>query len=109
FLDGGCSMRGLTIVLLACVALGRVALLAAEEKKTSASDRAQVMKYLKAHVIGKTVATPKTTTQLDNNRMESDYEDQMTFNNFAETKKGFSFDLVTESKETRYDLDKDGK
>jgi dipeptidyl aminopeptidase/acylaminoacyl peptidase len=81
----------------------------AADTKAEAGDRAQVVAFLKKHVIGKTVATPKTTSKLDGGRMESDYEDQTTFNNFAETAAGFSFDVVGVSKETRHDLDRDGK
>jgi hypothetical protein len=81
----------------------------ADETKSASSDRVQVTKFLKDHVIDKTVASPKTTYKLDENKMESDSEDQTTFNNFTETAQGFSFDMTIVSKETRYDLDKDGK
>ena len=66
-------------------------------------------KFLKKNVIGKTVVTPKTTFKWDDNKMEGDYEDQTTFNNFTATAEGFSFDIVTVSKMTNYDLDKEGK
>lgn len=102
-------MRHLAIALLACAALTGAMARGADDKKAEASDRAQVKKFLKAHVIGKMVATPKTTFKLDDNKVEGDYEDQTTFNNFTETAEGFSFDVVTISKETRHDLDKEGK
>ena len=106
-------MRHLSITLLACVALSGAAALAGDQKKragkSDASDRAQVMKFLKEHVIGKTVATPKRTDKWDDKKMEVVYEDQTTFNNFTETAKGFSFDMTTVGKATIYDLDKDGK
>jgi hypothetical protein len=102
-------MRHLTITLLACAALGGTALVAADEKKDQPSDRAQVMAFLKKHVVGKTLATPKTTIKFDDGKVEGDYEDQFTFNNFSERAEGFGFDLVTVSKESRHDLDKDGK
>jgi hypothetical protein len=73
------------------------------------SDRAQLVKFLKEHVIGKTVATPKTTFKLHDNKMDAEYEDRSTFNNFTETANGFAFDITTESKEMRYELDKAGK
>ncbi len=102
-------MRQNLLALLACAALGGTALVADDEKRAETSDRAQVMKFFKANVIGKTVATPKTTSKLDNNKMEGDFEDQTTFNNFSETAEGFRFDIVGVSKESRHDLDKDGK
>jgi hypothetical protein len=102
-------MRHLTITLLACAALGGTTLVAADEKKAERSDRAQVMAFLKKHVVGKTLATPKTTIKFDDNKVEGDYEDQITFNNFRKTAESFSFDMVTVSKESRHDLDKDGK
>jgi hypothetical protein len=77
--------------------------------KDEPSDRVQVIKFLKEHVIGKTVATSKTTFKLDDNTMEGEYQDLTTFNNFAETAQGFRFDMTIMSKETRYDLNKEGK
>jgi hypothetical protein len=106
-------MRPLTITLLACAALSGTALLGADEKKAEpkpeASDRAAVTTYLKKHVLGKTVATPKTTFKWDDNKVEGDVEDQTTYNNFSETAEGLCFDMVTVSKITHFDLDAEGK
>src|SRR6266446_447449 len=102
-------MRQITITLVAWAALSGTGFVVAEEKKSEASDRAQVIKFLKEHVIGKTVATPKTTFKWDDNRMEGDYEDQTTFNNLSETAAGFSFDVTIVGKQSIYDLDKEGK
>jgi hypothetical protein len=98
-------MRQTTAILLAFAALGA----AADESPAEAGDRAAVMKFLKDHVVGKTVVSPRTAGKRDAGRMESDYEDQTTFGNFAETPQGFRFDVTTVSKETRYELGKDGK
>jgi len=102
-------MRPLTIILLAGAAVTAPICLAADENKDQPSDRAQVIKFLKEHVNGRTVVTPKTTFKVDGNKLEGEYEDLTTFNNLVETEKGFAFDVTTVSKETRYDLDKDGK
>jgi len=102
-------MHRIMVTLLFAVVLSGSVLLAADEKKIEASDRAQVTKFLKDHVLGKTVSFPKTTTKLDDNSMESEFEELDTFNNFTESAQGFSFDLTVVSKETRYDLGKDGK
>ena len=106
-------MRPMTITLLVCAAVSGFAFLAAGEpkanRKAAASDRAQVIAFLKEHVIGKTVAMPKRTDPWEGNKMEVDYEDQMTFNSFAETATGFGFDVTTVMKMTSYDLDKAGK
>jgi len=102
-------MRQIVAILLACAALSGTAFVTADEKLSEATDRTQVTKFLKDYVLNKTVATLKTTYKLDENKMESDYEDQTMFNNFTETAQGFSFDMTIVSKDTRYDLDKDGK
>jgi len=106
---GDTTMRQIVAILLACAALSGTAFVTADEKLSEATDRTQVTKFLKDYVLNKTVATLKTTYKLDENKMESDYEDQTMFNNFTETAQGFSFDMTIVSKDTRYDLDKDGK
>jgi hypothetical protein len=106
-------MRQLSFALLACSVLTGAAIRAADESKgdgkTNDSDRAQVTRFFKEHVIGKTLATPKTKFKWDDNKMEGDYEDQVIYNNFTETAKGFGFDVTSVSKQTLYDLDKEGK
>ena len=67
------------------------------------------MAFFKEHVIGKALVTPKFPFKWDNDKMEGEYEDQTTYNNFAETAEGFAFDLTVVTKETLYDLDKEGK
>jgi hypothetical protein len=105
-------MHHLMLGLLAAAALAATGL-AAEEKKgesnSDGTDRTQVMKFLKEHVLGRTLATPKTTYQGDDNKVEGDYEDQVIYNNFAETAEGFAFDVTSVSKQTLYDLDPQGK
>jgi hypothetical protein len=112
FLKGGTVMRHLSFALLACAVLTAAAIRADEPKgdgKTNPSDRAQVTKFFKEHVIGKTLATPKTKFKWDDNKMEGDYEDQVIYNNFTETAEGFGFDVTSVSKQTLYDIDKEGK
>ena len=77
--------------------------------KTGEGDRALVIRFFKDHVIGKTLATPKTTFKWDDNNMEWEYEDQVIYNNLAETAEGFGFDVTSVSKQTLYELDKNGK
>jgi len=106
-------MRHLSFAVLACAVLTVAAIRAADEPKdngrTNDSDRAQVTKFFKEHVIGKTLGTPKTKFKMDDNKMEGDYEDQQIYNNFTETAEGFAFDVTSVSKQTLYDLDKEGK
>jgi hypothetical protein len=102
-------MQQIMVTMLACAVLSGTALVSAVEMQPEASDRTQVTKFLKDHVIDRTLATPKATYKLGNNKMESEYEDQTTFNNFTETAQGFTFDMTIVSKSTRYDLDADGK
>lgn len=92
-------------VLFPCI----TSLLLADDNKHETSDRSLVTKFLKEHIIDKTFATPKTSNRLDDNRMESESEDLTTFGNFIVSAQGFGFDMTTVTKETRYDLDKDGK
>jgi hypothetical protein len=95
--------------VLFCFALNGLDLVSAGEPESEATDRLMVSKFLKSHVMDKTVAKPKTTNKLDDNRMESEKEEQLTFNNFTETPQGFNFDETMVIKETRYDLDANGK
>jgi hypothetical protein len=105
--EGEAAMGRIMLALLACaILMGKAT---ADEKKDESSDRAQVTKFLKEHVIDKTVASPKETTKQDEGRMESDAEDQTTFNNFTESAQGFGFDMTVVNKERRYEIGKDGK
>jgi hypothetical protein len=73
------------------------------------SDRARLVKFLKAHVIGKTVATPPTTFKLHDDTTEAEVSDRTSYGNFAETETGFRFDMTSVNIDTRYELDKAGK
>jgi hypothetical protein len=95
--------------VLFCFALNGLDLVSAGEPESEATDRLMVSKFLKNHVMDKTVAKPKTTNKLDDNKMESEKEEQLTFNNFTETPQGFNFDETILYKEMRYDLDANGK
>jgi hypothetical protein len=79
------------------------------EPKGQDGDRAEIVKFLKEHVMGKTLATPKTIFKVDGDKVEGEYEDRTIFNNLSETEHGFSFEVTTIMKDTRYDIDKDGK
>jgi hypothetical protein len=95
--------------VLFCFALNGLDLVSAGEPESEATDRLMVSKFLKSHVMDKTVAKPKTTSKLADNKVESDKEERLTFNNFTETPQGFNFDETMVIKETRYDLDANGK
>jgi hypothetical protein len=98
-----------TIFTTLALGFGGIAAAVADEPKVATDDRSHVVKFLKDHVIGKTVATPKSIHKLDHDTMESETEDQIAFTNFAESAQGFSFDITMLGKAMRYDLDKDGK
>jgi len=72
------------------------------------SDRAEVVKFLKAKVIGKTLET-KSTSRIANGMVEAVFEARRTFSNLVETNQGFTFDVLIEIKQTNYDLDDQGK
>jgi hypothetical protein len=68
-----------------------------------------VIKFLKDHVVGKTLVTPLTVSKGNDAKFEETYEDQSSFSNLVETENGFHFDLTVKAKQVVYDLDKDGK
>src|SRR5579872_2890168 len=102
-------MRQFMATILFCFALNGLDLVSAGEPESEATDRLLVSKFLKYNVMDKTVAKPKTTNKLDDNKTESETEVQSTFNNFTQTPQGFNFDETMVSKATRYDLDTNGK
>jgi hypothetical protein len=70
------------------------------------SERTQVIKFLKDHVIGKTVVAAPVSTYTDQGRIEGVYEDQTFFSNLVEKADGFCFDLTAIFMGTLYELDK---
>jgi hypothetical protein len=73
------------------------------------SQRAKAIKFLRDHVIGKTVVTPETIAKVDGGKMEAVLSGSETYTNLVETESGFKFDDFSNFKQTNYDLDKDGK
>lgn len=73
-----------------------------------ASDRARVVKFLKDHIIGKTVSV-KVTEKIAKGEIETEFARTTSFVNFFETHNGFGFDMVFSIMQTNYDLDKDGQ
>lgn len=69
------------------------------------SSRAQVLKFLRSHVIGKVVAAAPVTTRTDQNRLEGVYEETTFYSNLVETADGFWFDVTSISKGQLYQLD----
>ncbi len=96
----------LVLTLIAAIAPNR---LSADDKKVESSDRVQVMKFLKDHVMDRTIVSSKKTYKLDEGRMEVDHEDETKFNNFFESASGFAFDMTIARKTILYDIGKDGK
>src|SRR5262245_53066047 len=94
--------------LLVCITLPIIGFLTVAGP-ARASDRTDVVKFLKDHVIGKTLVTPSIVSKANDGKLEETYEDQSTFGNFVETESGFQFDLTVKAKSVIYDLDKDGK
>ena len=70
------------------------------------SERTQVFEFVKRHVIGKAVVAPPVTTDVDGGRITSAYEEDAVFSNLTETANGFSFDMTTLARGTRYVRDK---
>jgi hypothetical protein len=79
------------------------------KEEPKGSDRARALKFLREHVVGKTVATPDTIIKYAGNKVEGVTSGTDSYTNLVETADGFKFDVVTVSKLTNYDLDKEGK
>ncbi|MGH2563284.1 MAG: hypothetical protein ACRDE5_02145, partial [Ginsengibacter sp.] len=69
-------------------------------KKTSG--KAQALDFLRRHVIGKSIVATAVTSHNDNELMAIAYEEDAVFSNLVETAQGFSFDMTTLARGTRY-------
>jgi hypothetical protein len=98
----------LTVAVLLVTAASRGGA-GAKDAGDAGSQRDQAIKFLKAHVIGKTFKGQERTTKLDNGRMEAVFSATVAYSNLVETEDGFAFDETSVAKQTNYDLDKDGK
>ena len=66
------------------------------------SEKTRTIDFLRRHVIGRYIVADPITTQIDNNRMAAAYEEDAVYSNLVETAQGFSFDLTTMARGTRY-------
>ena len=80
-----------------------------EEQPKGSSDRVRAIKFLREHVVGKTVATPETVFKYAGNKVEGVTSGTDSYTNLVETVDGFHFDVLSVSRMTNYDLDKEGK
>jgi hypothetical protein len=74
----------------------------------AAADLPLVLKFVKDHVVGRTVVSPMKTYAFDDGRIETDYEDTTSYSQLTDMDRAFSFDMTIVKKYTRYDV-KDGK
>lgn len=91
----------------AVLALGLVLPIRAESPPT-VSERGQVVRFLKANVIGKTLEL-KVISKIDRGKVEVEFHRKTTFCNLMESEKGFRFDEVASIRQTNFDLDANGK
>ena len=80
-----------------------------QEPERKPSDRDRAVAFLKKHVIGKTVNLPDAIFDYDAGKVEGVGSSADSFTNLVETDDGFKFDVLSSSKLTNFDLDKDGK
>lgn len=73
------------------------------------SDRVHALKFLRGHVIGKTVGSPETVIKYAGDKVEGVWSGTDSYTNLVETADGIQFDMVTMYKLTNYDLDREGK
>jgi len=64
--------------------------------------RQEVLGFLRAHVVGRTVVAQPITTRTEAGHVASAYEEDAVYSNLTETATGFSFDLITLARGTRY-------
>lgn len=69
----------------------------------------EIIHFLEKNLIGKILFTDKVTYTLGNGKLESIYNDQMTFSNLVKTENGFKFNMTTLTHELIYNLDKKGE
>jgi hypothetical protein len=72
------------------------------------SEQARVVRFLREHVIGKTVGV-KETAKIANGKVETEFSSRRTFANLVETRDGFIFDVIWNIEQMNYDLDDDGR
>jgi len=72
-------------------------------------ERARALKFLRSHVIGKAVAAAPITTQSDGDAITAAYEEDAVFSSLVESADGFSFDMTTLARGTRYVRGKRGQ
>jgi len=66
------------------------------------AERTRVLEFLKRHVIGKYLVADPITTLGQDDSITSAYEEDAVFSNLVETAQGFSFDMITLARGTRY-------
>jgi hypothetical protein len=98
------ALLGVLGVLAACAALG-----VQGGEKGRAADRAGALKFLRGHVIGKTVRTKETVFKYAGGKVEGVTSGSDSFTNLVETPDGFKFDVFSVNRLTNYDLDEAGK
>jgi hypothetical protein len=90
-MKGGPMMRR-TGLFLGSIVLGGSGLLAAVGAACGGDhdtcDRAEVVKFLKETVIGRTLATPRMTFKWDGDKAEVELEDQFVYHDLTETAYG---------------------
>jgi hypothetical protein len=73
------------------------------------SDQASAVKFLKAHILGKTFESATAKAKIDSGKLESEYSSRSSYGNLRETKTGFTFAVVEEVRQTNYPIGEDGK
>jgi hypothetical protein len=71
--------------------------------------RSQVVRFLREHAVGKSLATSPVTFKIDGGKVEVAGEEQISLSNLVETTEGFKCDLTSVSKTSSFDLGPDGK
>ncbi|MCE9555005.1 MAG: hypothetical protein K8T91_16750 [Planctomycetes bacterium] len=69
---------------------------------------AGVTEFIQNNMIGKQLRT-ETTRSIDNGKVAVDFATNTAYTNFTETPNGFEYDVVSDVKQTNYDLDAQGK
>lgn len=71
------------------------------------TDREKIISFLKNHAIDRKLVTDEVVYQLEEDKLEGAYSDEMFFSNLVQSEHGFRFDMTTVTREKIYILDSD--
>jgi hypothetical protein len=98
------------VLIVSALCRPAISLVRADDKAApdDKSQRAQAVRFLKEHLIGKTLEQPTTVRKNVGGKVESEFSLKRSYQNLKETKLSFAFEEVLDIRQTLYDLDAQG-